>query len=419
MKFRRFVFLLALLGAVFSAGARPGSAQPVAQDGETLLVAGSNSLSKGEYRAAARQLTQAMRAGNLSTGQIAKALYLRGVAQRNMDKPAQAIADLTSALWLQGLSKGDLAQAYLNRGLAYQAVGMNDPARADQSRARELDPKARVAGAATTSEPGPSIGAFQTEVETARRAPSSKPVPDFTTQVARAPVKEAKPGPRIPASSFETEVRTAARDPEPVPAFRTSILPDEQAAKPASRPAPRPAQGQAVDPQWSTSVAADQTKQAGAKSEKPAKSGGLISGWWRSATGGGDEKEKQAEQKKSPPAATGQWSQTTQVTRSGPASQPGAPVTVPAPGAGGAGRSYRVQLAAVRSEDEAQSTWSRLSAKHGPLLAGREPLIERTDLGGLGIFYRIQIGPFADKKESAQLCNTFKRSGIDCFLVAR
>jgi hypothetical protein len=39
-------------------------------------------------------------------------------------------------------------------------------------------------------------------------------------------------------------------------------------------------------------------------------------------------------------------------------------------------------------------------------------------MGNLGTFYRLQIGPFPDKVESLKVCNTLKRSGVDCFLVA-
>ncbi|MDH3581652.1 MAG: SPOR domain-containing protein [Hyphomicrobiales bacterium] len=420
MTVRRLVLVLSFLVAGLAIGGATAIAQaPQAADGEALLVAGANSLSTGKHRVATRQLTQAMRAGNLSTAQIAKALYLRGVAERNSDRPAHAVSDLTSALWLQGLSKGDLAQAYLNRALAYEAVGMKDRARADQARAREIDPKAKaVASAGGAAKPDPAISSFDTKVETAEQQSPRRRLPGFRTRVARATVRDAEPvpsepAPSVPATSFQTDVRPA---PKPVPAFRTSILPEKEPTNPPSQPAPRPPQRQNAAPQWDTSVAADQAKPADAVPEEGSRRGvrDRISGLWRSARGKDDDKKEVAQETAPPPAAT-QWNQTTQVARRDTAAV-GSP---PAPVASGSGSGYRIQLAAVRSEAEAQSTWKRLAAKHGPLLAGREPLIEKTDLGGLGIFYRIQIGPFGDKKQSAQLCNTLKRGGVDCFLVAR
>jgi septal ring-binding cell division protein DamX len=80
--------------------------------------------------------------------------------------------------------------------------------------------------------------------------------------------------------------------------------------------------------------------------------------------------------------------------------------------------SYTLQLAASRSQDEAQALYAKV-AKQNPALASKQPDIQKTDLGGLGTFYRLQIGPFPDKAESLKLCNALKRSGVDCFLVTR
>ena len=81
-----------------------------------------------------------------------------------------------------------------------------------------------------------------------------------------------------------------------------------------------------------------------------------------------------------------------------------------------AGGSYTLQLAASRSQGEAEALYKQV-AKQNPALASKAPDIQKTDLGGLGTFYRLQIGPFPDKAESLKLCNALKRSGVDCFLV--
>jgi len=53
--------------------------------------------------------------------------------------------------------------------------------------------------------------------------------------------------------------------------------------------------------------------------------------------------------------------------------------------------------------------------KQNQQLASLQPRVEKTDMGNLGIFYRLQIRPFPDKAESLKLCNALKRSGVDCF----
>ena len=80
--------------------------------------------------------------------------------------------------------------------------------------------------------------------------------------------------------------------------------------------------------------------------------------------------------------------------------------------------SYTLQLTASRSQEEAQALYNKV-AKQNPALASKQPDIQKTDLGGFGTFYRLQIGPFPDKAESLKLCNALKRSGVDCFLVTR
>src|SRR6202007_808621 len=59
--------------------------------------------------------------------------------------------------------------------------------------------------------------------------------------------------------------------------------------------------------------------------------------------------------------------------------------------------SFRIQLAAVKSEAAAKKTWKRLVAKHQDLLGPLTMEVVRADLGGQGIYYRVQAGPFTDK----------------------
>jgi hypothetical protein len=78
--------------------------------------------------------------------------------------------------------------------------------------------------------------------------------------------------------------------------------------------------------------------------------------------------------------------------------------------------SYRVQLAAVRSEDGARATWQELQAKL-PELASLQLHIERIDLGSNGIYYRVQGGPLPDKGAASTLCSRLGSRGQDCLVV--
>jgi hypothetical protein len=77
---------------------------------------------------------------------------------------------------------------------------------------------------------------------------------------------------------------------------------------------------------------------------------------------------------------------------------------------------YRIQLAAVRSEEGARAAWQELQAKL-PELASLQLHIERIDLGGNGIYYRVQGGPLPNKDAASTLCSRLGSRGQDCLVV--
>jgi cytoskeletal protein RodZ len=90
-----------------------------------------------------------------------------------------------------------------------------------------------------------------------------------------------------------------------------------------------------------------------------------------------------------------------------------APVSV-AKAAGGAG--WRVQLAAVKSEQAAAAEWSRIE-KANPELAQLTMIPTRVDLGEKGVFYRVQAGPLADAAAAERLCTGLKERKQGCLVV--
>src|SRR5882757_4168907 len=51
---------------------------------------------------------------------------------------------------------------------------------------------------------------------------------------------------------------------------------------------------------------------------------------------------------------------------------------------------WRVQVASVKSEDVAKSTWARLQSAHGDVMASLRMQAVRVDLGDKGVWYRVQ-----------------------------
>ncbi|MEL6962851.1 MAG: SPOR domain-containing protein [Pseudomonadota bacterium] len=79
---------------------------------------------------------------------------------------------------------------------------------------------------------------------------------------------------------------------------------------------------------------------------------------------------------------------------------------------------FRVQLAAVRDEKDAQRAWDIFQDQIGPFVAGLEPFFERAETSN-GVFYRLQVGPFGEDGEANRLCVELKKQDVSCFVVSR
>jgi hypothetical protein len=74
----------------------------------------------------------------------------------------------------------------------------------------------------------------------------------------------------------------------------------------------------------------------------------------------------------------------------------------------GLGGTYVVQIASQRSEEDARAAFEGLQARYPDVLGGRQVLIQRAELGGHGVYYRAQVGPFPTVEEATDLCNSLK-----------
>ncbi len=73
-----------------------------------------------------------------------------------------------------------------------------------------------------------------------------------------------------------------------------------------------------------------------------------------------------------------------------------------------------VQIAAQKTEAEAQAAFRAAQAKFSAL-AGYQPLIRKKDQGERGVFYATQVGP-VPREEANQLCENLKTAGGSCFI---
>ena len=94
---------------------------------------------------------------------------------------------------------------------------------------------------------------------------------------------------------------------------------------------------------------------------------------------------------------------------------PSEPAAEPA-GEGG----FMIQIAAFRTEPEAQQEYRRLRGKHSSLLESYGPAIQKADLGSRGIYYRLRVGPIASKEAASSLCSSLIEAGEkDCLVRSK
>lgn len=108
-----------------------------------------------------------------------------------------------------------------------------------------------------------------------------------------------------------------------------------------------------------------------------------------------------------------------------PAPQPAAePKPAPTPAqtqqasiAAVSGGGFKVQLAAVRSDEAAKQEWNRLKNRYKEELGALSLTVQRVDLGaGKGIYHRIQAGPL-DEAAAERACTALKAKNQACLVV--
>jgi len=82
-----------------------------------------------------------------------------------------------------------------------------------------------------------------------------------------------------------------------------------------------------------------------------------------------------------------------------------------------AGPPMKIQLASLRSPDEARDEWQRVKHENSDLLGRFTAVAVRADLGDRGIWYRVEVGPVGDKAAALKLCKALKERDLGCQLV--
>ena len=80
---------------------------------------------------------------------------------------------------------------------------------------------------------------------------------------------------------------------------------------------------------------------------------------------------------------------------------------------------WLVQIAATRSNEDAQAVWQGFRNKAADLTNGVRPDYQRADLGERGVYIRVRVPGFQSKGAADAWCAEAKTRGQDCISVAR
>lgn len=65
---------------------------------------------------------------------------------------------------------------------------------------------------------------------------------------------------------------------------------------------------------------------------------------------------------------------------------------------------FMAQLAAFPNREAAESGWAKMQTEHGKLLAHVSARFDSVDLGGRGVWTRVEAGPFQTRDAAAAVC---------------
>jgi len=78
-----------------------------------------------------------------------------------------------------------------------------------------------------------------------------------------------------------------------------------------------------------------------------------------------------------------------------------------------------VQVSAVPDGSTVFQEWERLQMRYPQVLKPLRLVVEEAQLGGKGVFYRVQAGAFGTQPEAAEACDRLISQGQACFVVVR
>ncbi|MEB3703140.1 SPOR domain-containing protein [Candidatus Bealeia paramacronuclearis] len=78
----------------------------------------------------------------------------------------------------------------------------------------------------------------------------------------------------------------------------------------------------------------------------------------------------------------------------------------------------QIQLGSLKSKEDAEDEWKRLSKKHANVLGKLKHSVQKVDLGAeKGVFHRLRVGHFTTREKAKVACSALKEKGVECLVV--
>ena len=77
-----------------------------------------------------------------------------------------------------------------------------------------------------------------------------------------------------------------------------------------------------------------------------------------------------------------------------------------------------LQIGAYETPEIANGAWAAFRRRYGDVAGPLAQDVQKADLGAKGTWYRLRVGPFADKAAASAACDKLKAEGGTCFVAA-
>ena len=410
----RNLFLATVCSAFLAASAAASGTYAAAPE-TALLTEAYQALQGGDTESAIAGFSKAIDSRDLAPGVLANALLNRAHAYQRLNEHQLAIDDYTAALRIDAMSGKVRALALYNRGLSYQRLQRNTLAMEDFTSALFLDGQfshAYYSRGTLLRDGGQYLFALADFDKALRynypdaarvhvaeamvfeklqrtsdaRAALEKALaanPNYEPAHRRLAALDGAPAPALSGDQIQTAAVSPAPDGLPAAQAPSAALMVED---PAAAEAPASSK-QFTDrvpsgdtaPQATTAAAAEETVIA----------------------------VETVPEEPSAPAAQVEVAAAEQATVEEPAPEP-KPASPKLTG-------WSVQIASATTEDAAWSSWKKMQGRY-KVLAGKEPVVVRADLGTKGIFYRVRLVGFDSQSDAGSECARLKSKGVKCFV---